>query len=123
MPLRLARLPRRRRQRWRGNRDQRRNAVVGSLRLIHHHERQVVLTQELELILASVETQNPSKDDILSLISGTPSIRYSFGIPILLPRRSAFKPASQFGTGRSSEVESFGSKPAIASTKVTKKCQ
>ncbi|HEX7859823.1 MAG TPA: hypothetical protein VF773_05845 [Verrucomicrobiae bacterium] len=35
-----------------------------------------VLTQELELILASVETQNPSKDDILSLISGTPSIRY-----------------------------------------------
>jgi hypothetical protein len=35
-----------------------------------------VLTQELELILASVETQNPSKDDILSLIGGTPSIRY-----------------------------------------------
>ena len=35
-----------------------------------------VLTQELELILASVQTENPSKDDILSLISGTPSIRY-----------------------------------------------
>lgn len=35
-----------------------------------------VLTQELELILASVETQNPSKEDILSLISGTPSIRF-----------------------------------------------
>ena len=35
-----------------------------------------VLTQELELILASVETHNPSIDDILSLISGTPSIRY-----------------------------------------------
>lgn len=35
-----------------------------------------VLTQELELILASVQTENPSKDDILALISGTPSIRY-----------------------------------------------
>jgi hypothetical protein len=35
-----------------------------------------VLTQELELILASVHTENPSKDDILSLIGGTPSIRY-----------------------------------------------
>ncbi|HVK58105.1 MAG TPA: hypothetical protein VM735_04930 [Candidatus Kapabacteria bacterium] len=35
-----------------------------------------VLTQELELILASVQTENPSKDDILSLIGGTPSIRY-----------------------------------------------
>lgn len=35
-----------------------------------------VLTQELELILASVQTDNPSKDDILSLIAGTPSIRY-----------------------------------------------
>ena len=34
-----------------------------------------VLTQELELILASVQTENPSKDDILALISGTPSIR------------------------------------------------
>ena len=35
-----------------------------------------VLTQELELILASIETQNPSKEDILALISGAPSIRY-----------------------------------------------
>jgi hypothetical protein len=35
-----------------------------------------VLTQELELILASVQTENPSKDDILGLIAGTPSIRY-----------------------------------------------
>lgn len=35
-----------------------------------------VLTQELELILASIETQNPSKEEILSLISGAPSIRY-----------------------------------------------
>jgi hypothetical protein len=35
-----------------------------------------VLTQELELILASVQVESPSKDDILSLISGTPSIRY-----------------------------------------------
>jgi hypothetical protein len=35
-----------------------------------------VLTQELELILASVQTENPSKDDILALISSTPSIRY-----------------------------------------------
>ena len=35
-----------------------------------------VLTQELELILASIEAENPSKDDILSLISSAPSIRY-----------------------------------------------
>jgi hypothetical protein len=35
-----------------------------------------VLTQELELILASIETQNPSKEEILSLISSAPSIRY-----------------------------------------------
>jgi hypothetical protein len=35
-----------------------------------------VLTQELELILASVQTDNPSKDDILGLIASTPSIRY-----------------------------------------------
>lgn len=35
-----------------------------------------VLTQELELILASVQTENPSKDDILGLIASTPSIRY-----------------------------------------------
>ena len=35
-----------------------------------------VLTQELELILASVQVENPSKDDILGLISGAPSVRY-----------------------------------------------
>ena len=35
-----------------------------------------VLTQELELILACVQTENPSKDEILALISGAPSIRY-----------------------------------------------
>jgi hypothetical protein len=39
-------------------------------------ETKSVLTQELELILASVQTENPSKDDILALIGGTPSIRY-----------------------------------------------
>ena len=39
-------------------------------------ETKSVLTQELELILASVQTENPSKDDILTLIGGTPSIRY-----------------------------------------------
>jgi hypothetical protein len=36
-----------------------------------------VLTQELELILASIETQNPTKEEILALISGAPSIRYA----------------------------------------------
>jgi len=35
-----------------------------------------VMTQELELILSVIETTNPSKDDILTLISSTPSIRY-----------------------------------------------
>jgi hypothetical protein len=35
-----------------------------------------VLTQELELILASIETENPSKEEILALISAAPSIRY-----------------------------------------------
>jgi hypothetical protein len=35
-----------------------------------------VLTQELELILATIETQNPSKDEILALISAAPSMRY-----------------------------------------------
>ena len=35
-----------------------------------------VLTQELELILACVETENPSKDEIVNLIAGAPSIRY-----------------------------------------------
>lgn len=35
-----------------------------------------VLTQELELILASIQTENPSKEDIVNLISSAPSIRY-----------------------------------------------
>src|ERR1041385_4803499 len=35
-----------------------------------------VLTQELELILACIETENPSKEDILGLISSAPSVRY-----------------------------------------------
>jgi len=35
-----------------------------------------VLTQELELILASIHMENPSKEEVLSLISGAPSIRY-----------------------------------------------
>src|SRR3954469_9248521 len=36
-----------------------------------------VLTQELEIILASIETQNPSKEEILALVSSAPSIRYA----------------------------------------------
>jgi len=36
-----------------------------------------VITQELEIILAGVETSSPTKDDILGLISGAPSIRYA----------------------------------------------
>ncbi len=35
-----------------------------------------VITQELEIILSAVETSNPSKDDILGLLTGAPSIRY-----------------------------------------------
>src|SRR5687768_10436391 len=50
--------------------------------------------------------------------AGTPSIRYSAGIPTRLPLRSLDNPASHRGTGRSSEVESFGSKPAIASSRI-----
>jgi len=40
-----------------------------------------VLTQELELILARIETPNPSKEEILTLISGVPSIRYASELP------------------------------------------
>jgi hypothetical protein len=36
-----------------------------------------VITQELEIILSGIETSNPSKEDILSLIGGAPSIRYA----------------------------------------------
>jgi len=35
-----------------------------------------LLTQELELIFSSMETSNPKKEDILSIISDAPSIRY-----------------------------------------------
>ena len=35
-----------------------------------------VIAQELELILSSVETSNPSKEDVLALISSAPSVRY-----------------------------------------------
>jgi len=35
-----------------------------------------VLTQELELLFASIEVENPRKDEILSLIADAPSIRY-----------------------------------------------
>lgn len=40
-----------------------------------------VLTQELELILARVETSNPSKEEILALISGVSSIRFASELP------------------------------------------
>ncbi len=35
-----------------------------------------VITQELEMILASIESGTPSKDDVHSLIASAPSIRY-----------------------------------------------
>jgi hypothetical protein len=35
-----------------------------------------VLTQELEMILSCIECGAPSKDDVLALIGGAPSIRY-----------------------------------------------
>jgi hypothetical protein len=35
-----------------------------------------VIAQELELILSSVEVTNPSKEEVLALISSAPSIRY-----------------------------------------------
>ena len=35
-----------------------------------------VLTQELEMILSCMECASPTKEDILALISGAPSIRY-----------------------------------------------
>jgi hypothetical protein len=35
-----------------------------------------VITQELELILAMIETPSPSKEDALALISAAPSIRF-----------------------------------------------
>src|SRR5215207_9098661 len=50
--------------------------------------------------------------------AGTPSMRYSLGMPTRLPLRSLDNPASQLGSGRSSEVESFGSNPAMASSRM-----
>ena len=35
-----------------------------------------VLTQELELLFSSIEVDNPKKEEVLSLISEAPSIRY-----------------------------------------------
>jgi hypothetical protein len=35
-----------------------------------------VLTQELELILSTVECTSPTKDEVIALVSTTPSLRY-----------------------------------------------
>lgn len=35
-----------------------------------------VLTQELELILATVECGSPTKEEVLELVTGTPSMRF-----------------------------------------------
>ena len=35
-----------------------------------------VIAQELELIWAAVEPTSPTKDDVLNLVSGAPSLRY-----------------------------------------------
>ena len=35
-----------------------------------------VLTQELELILSAVECGSPSKEEVLELVTGTPSLRF-----------------------------------------------
>jgi hypothetical protein len=40
-----------------------------------------VLTQELELILARIETPSPTKEEVLALISGVSSIRYASELP------------------------------------------
>jgi hypothetical protein len=39
-------------------------------------------------------------------------------MPTRLPLRSLVRPASHCGTGKSSEVESLGSKPDIASSRI-----
>jgi hypothetical protein len=46
-----------------------------------------------------------------SISGGVPSSRYSFGMPTRTPLRSPVSAASKSGTGASSDVESFGSKP------------
>ena len=35
-----------------------------------------VLAQELELIMSAVETSSPSREEVQSLVTGTPSLRY-----------------------------------------------
>lgn len=42
----------------------------------HFLEVKSVIAQELEMILSAVETTNPSKEEILALISSAPSLRY-----------------------------------------------
>ncbi len=42
----------------------------------HFLEVKTLLTQELELLFAAIEVDNPKKEDILALISDAPSIRY-----------------------------------------------
>jgi hypothetical protein len=49
----------------------------------------------------------------VSISGGMPSMRYSRGTPIRKPRMSPVSAASKSGTGRSAEVESFGSWPAM----------
>src|SRR3569833_1532398 len=53
-----------------------------------------------------------------SISSGMLSTRYSLGIPMRLPLRLASSSCVHAGTARSSEVESFGSNPAIASSMI-----
>jgi hypothetical protein len=40
-----------------------------------------VITQELEIIMASVDVSSPSRDDVHTMISGAPSIRYLSELP------------------------------------------
>src|SRR5690606_37318434 len=54
----------------------------------------------------------------LRISSSVPSMRYSRGMPTFLPLRSASSEAAHSGTGLSRLVESFGSKPAIASSMI-----
>ena len=42
----------------------------------HFLEVKSLLTQELEILFASIEVANPRKDEILSVIGDAPSIRY-----------------------------------------------
>ena len=49
-----------------------------------------------------------------SISGGMPSTRYSFGMPTRSPRTLLPTACSKSGTGRSAEVESRGSNPAMA---------